>query len=329
MLSQSRGGTELMYDELIKRLPQSITSQFSIFNYPVYADTNKTTVYWNQLSYDQPLIKFLENPQDVESIDHFVFVSYWQAESFRKIFNIPGYKTNVIKNAWLGQEQRKSGKRDIVKICYVSTPWRGLDVLLEAWELLNPPNAELHIFSSTKIYGKDFAINNENLYQDLYDKCEELKGVVYRGSIPNEELHKELSSFDILAYPNTFEETSCIAVIDALATGLRVICPDLGALPETTEGWAQMYPYLMDKSLHASKFAGILRKEIKKIRNGELDEHLELQKQIYAPRWSWDQRIIEWTSFLNTLTPKEQSTSGQISETLLNNSPTDIQHVEQ
>jgi glycosyltransferase involved in cell wall biosynthesis len=177
-------------------------------------------------------------------------------------------------------------------------------VLLHAWELTNTQDCELHIFSSTKIYGKDFAINNENQYQELYDKCEALEGVVYRGSVSNEELRNELPTFDILAYPNTFEETSCISVIEALSAGLRVVCPNLGALPETTEGWARMYPYLANKKLHALKFADILEEEIQKIKNGDLDSHLEQQVQTYAPRWSWDQRINEWTSYLDTLTPK-------------------------
>jgi glycosyltransferase involved in cell wall biosynthesis len=299
MLDKPMGGTELMYEELMKRLPQEYKDKFSIFNYPAYADTTKPTIYWNQLSHDQNAVQFLSTPENVEAINQFVFVGNWQAEQFRKTFNIPGYKTTVLKNACIGVEQRQPGKRDKVRLCYTSTPWRGLDVLLAAWELLKPENAELHIFSSTKIYGKDFAINNENYYQDLYDKCEALDGVVYRGSVSNEELRKELHTFDILAYPNTFEETSCIAVIEALSAGLRVVTSNLGALPETTEGWAKMYPYLASKDLHAIKFADILDEEIIKIKNGDLDSHLELQKQIYTPRWSWDNRINEWIDFLN------------------------------
>jgi glycosyltransferase involved in cell wall biosynthesis len=96
--------------------------------------------------------------------------------------------------------------------------------------------------------------------------------VVYRGSIPNSELRAELPTFDILAYPNTFEETSCIAVIEALSAGLRVVTSNLGALPETTEGWARMYPYLMDPSLHAQTFANILLEEIELVRSGKLEE---------------------------------------------------------
>jgi glycosyltransferase involved in cell wall biosynthesis len=299
------GGTELMYNQLMELLPNEYKEKFSIFNYPAHADTTKQTVYWNQLSYDQEAVQFLSEPENVEAINQFVFVSHWQSEQFRKKFNIPGYKTQVIKNACPDINQRKPGERQKVRLCYTSTPWRGLDVLLHAWELTNTEDCELHIFSSTKIYGEEFAKNNEEQYQDLYDKCNKLEGVVYRGSISNEELREELPTFDILAYPNTFEETSCISVIEALSAGLRVICPNLGALPETTEGWARMYPYLVNKKLHALNFADILQEEIQKIRNGDLDSHLELQKQVYVPRWNWNQKIEEWKNFLSTLTPKE------------------------
>jgi hypothetical protein len=88
-----------------------------------------------------------------------------------------------------------------------------------------------------------------------------------------------------------------------------------------------MYPYLASKEMHAKRFADILGEEIGKIRNGELDAHLELQKQVYTPRWSWDQRIDEWTSFLSTLTQNEQSTSEPMLETSQSSSVTDIQHV--
>jgi glycosyltransferase involved in cell wall biosynthesis len=214
MFDKPLGGTELMYNELMNRVGSKY-DHLSIFNYIGQADFNKTTVYWNQLSYDQQGVQWLSNPNDIDMIDHFVFVSHWQAEKYRQIFNIPGYKTHVIKNACLGVSERQAGPRDKVRLCYMSTPWRGLDVLLQAWELLKPKDAELHIFSSCKIYGPDFADSTEQHYQQLYDKCSELPNVVYRGSIPNDQLRKELHTFDILAYPNTFEETSCIAVIEA------------------------------------------------------------------------------------------------------------------
>lgn len=309
MLDKPMGGTELMYEELMRRLPQETKDKVSIFNYPVYADFSKPTIYWNQLSYDQQAVGFLSEQENVDKIDKFIFVSHWQSEMYRKIFNIPGYKTTVIKNASIGVGKREAGKKDKVRLCYTSTPWRGLDILVKAWKLLDPQDCELHVFSSTKIYGKDFAISNAGNYEDLFDECRETPGIVYRGFSTNESLRNELHTFDIMAYPNTFEETSCIAVIEALSAGLRVVTSNLGALPETTEGWARIYPYLMNKDLHAQLFASVLKEEIEKIKTGELDTHLELQKQVYSDRWSWDQRIKEWADFLDTIPAKEVTES--------------------
>lgn len=292
------GGTELMYNELMRRLPEKYKDKYSIFNYIGQADFNKPTVYWNQLSYDQQAVQWLSDSKSVDMIDHFVFISHWQSECYRKMFNIPGYKTSVIKNACLGVEQRTAGPRDVVRLCYTSTPFRGLDVLLEAWNKLNPKDCELHVFSSCKIYGEEYAFTEDPKYTDLYNACLNTKGIVYRGSVPNEELRKELPTFDILAYPCTFEETSCIAVIEALSAGLKVVTSNIGALPETTEGWATIYPYLMDKAKHASVFASVLEKEIEAVRKGM---HLEEQTRIYTPRWSWDSRINEWINYLDVL----------------------------
>jgi len=295
------GGTELMYNELMNRIDKKYIKNVSIFNYLSKADFNKKTVYWNQLSYDQEAVNFLNDLGFVNRIDHFVFVSYWQAEIYRKLFKLPDNKINVIKNACIGVEPKLKRKNNKIKVCYTSTPWRGLDILLDSWNKLRPKDAELHIFSGTKIYGKEFYNASDEIHSHLYTKCEDIPGVVYRDNIPNEELRKELPSFDILAYPSTFEETSCISVIEAISAGLRVVCSSLGALPETTEGWARMYPGMMDRNLHVNTFADILRQEIDAVKEGVYDEQSKLQTEVYAPAWSWDERIYDWEDFLDSI----------------------------
>ena len=298
MFEKPLGGTELMYNELFKRIPKFYLDKYSIFNYTTNADSNKHMIYWNQLSYDQEAVKLLQHSQNIDIIDKFVFVSNWQAEQFRKLFKIPGEKTHVIKNAHLGVYPKEITIKEKLKICYTSTPWRGLDVLLLAWEICNPQDCELHVFSSCKIYGSDFA-KNDKQYEFLYDWCKRLTNVVYRGSIPNDELRRELVDFDILAYPSTFEETSCISVIEALSTGLRVITSSIGALPETCEGWARMYSYIENREEHGKYFANILAEEILNMKSGGLINHLRLQKEVYSNKWSWDSRIKEWEYLLN------------------------------
>ncbi len=306
MFESPLGGTELMYNELIKRLPSEYLDEFSIFNYPNQADFSKKLIYWNQLSYDQDAVQFLKEPQNVNRIENFVFVSNWQSEQFSKIFNIPGEKSQVMQNACIGVDIRESiDNTKKIKICYTSTPWRGLDILLRAWEILNPQNCELHVFSSCKIYGDQFSSSEDNKYEFLYEWCRRLPNVVYHGSIPNHILRMELSKFDILAYPNTFEETSCISVIESLSAGLRVISSSIGALPETTEGWGRIYSYVEDREKHSQIFSQILSEEIESFRNGLLNQYLVKQSQIYNPKWNWDNRINDWIKYLNKLRNKK------------------------
>lgn len=289
-----------MMEELKKRLPEQ-TEKYSVFNYPVQADVSKKLVYWNQLSWDQASVQFLKEQEAMDQIKKIVFVSNWQSEKFREKFNVPGFKAHVIKNACIGVGERQFEKREKVKVCYTSTPWRGLDVLLRAWEIVNPENCELHIFSGTLIYGEEYAKSEDYKYKELYEKAKSTPGVVYRGNVPNEQLREEILDFDILAYPSTFEETSCIAVIEALSAGLRVVCSNIGALPETTEGWARMYNIRVDGETHAQLFAKILAEEIEKIRSGELIDQLKQQVEVYKPRWSWDARVKEWEELFKQL----------------------------
>ena len=306
MFDKPLGGTELMYNELMRRLPDTYKDKFSIFNYISQADFSKRTIFWNQLSYDQDAVQWLRDKKNHDSIQQFVFVSNWQSEQYRKIFGIPPYKTKVIQNAYikLSGVEKTYNK---IKICYTSTPFRGLEVLLRAWELLNPMDCELHIFSSCKIYGTDFAASEDSKYEHLYKKCNQLQNVVYRGSVPNDQLNQELGSFHIMAYPSTFEETSCIAVIEALSNGLRVICSNLGALPETTEGWARVYPFYENTEYHAIRFSEILYDEIEKFKRGFFQENYLIQKNIYGIRWSWDNRIEEWRRYLSSIILKENN----------------------
>lgn len=54
-----------------------------------------------------------------------------------------------------------------------------------------------------------------------------------RGSLPKTALATELSAARVMLYPCTFYETSCIAAIEAQASGTPVVASTLAALPET------------------------------------------------------------------------------------------------
>ena len=299
MFDKPKGGTELMMEELKRRLPESVFDRFSIFNYPDQADHSKRLIYWNQLSYDQQAVNFLNYKENIDKIEHFVFVSNWQFEQFRKRFNIPGERSTIIENAHLGV-RKKLEFSDKIKCVYTSTPWRGLDVLLKAFEMLDDQNVTLDIYSSTKIYGNSFSQSEEQKYEPLYDWAEQIKNVNYIGNIPNQELREKLNEYDILVYPCTFEETSCISVIEAISCGLFVVTSSLGALPETCQGNCNMYAYINDKEIHAEIFKQKLQETIENIRQGVEIRHFR-NRDDYHERFSWETRIKEWKKLISKL----------------------------
>ena len=77
---------------------------------------------------------------------------------------------------------RAVGRRPPLKVAYTSTPFRGLAVLLEAWEQAAPRDAELHIWSSLKLYGPGA---DDAPYAALYARAGSLPNVHYHGLLPN------------------------------------------------------------------------------------------------------------------------------------------------
>jgi glycosyltransferase involved in cell wall biosynthesis len=114
---------------------------------------------------------------------------------------------------------------------YSSTPFRGLDKLLQAWPdiVRAVPDARLHLFTSMKVYNAD----EKDDYQRMYDLARTLPGVDYRGSVGQAELRETAMQCRALAYPCTFPETSCIAAMEAMAAGCAVVSTSTGALIET------------------------------------------------------------------------------------------------
>jgi glycosyltransferase involved in cell wall biosynthesis len=167
--------------------------------------------------------------------------------------------------------------------------------LLDAWERLSPGNAELHVWSSMKLY-----LGDDGPYNHLYERAQSMVGVIYHGIVPNSELCTALRDMHFLVYPSTFAETSCLAVIEAMAAGCRVIVPSLGALPETTGGYARIYPHELDANRHAEVFANVLAYEISNPWAGATD--LSMAQQRYcAKTFDWDHRAAEWRQLIAVL----------------------------
>jgi glycosyltransferase involved in cell wall biosynthesis len=295
-----KSGSDLVYANLINRLDQVDLEGINLFINNLSEDflqSSSINVLWNHHSYDQPAIQGYLNKELVNKVQYFVYVSNWQYEKYRYHFQIPENRSLIIKNAVPSIELKQKPKK--IRLIYTSMPWRGLDVLLDAFFILDRDDVELDIYSSTIIYGSQYNTQNEKSFKPLFQRAESMKNVNYHGYASNEDVREALSRAHIFAYPCTFEETSCMSAIEAGMAGLNLVTTNLGALYETVNAWGRLVSYDTNKSNLAKKFAFALNRAIDEYWNEATQERLQLQHIYYKKFYSWDSRISEWHNFLS------------------------------
>jgi len=274
--------------------------------YPISlsAPKNLKIVLWTQHDSDQPAVQSLADPALVKSFDGYVFISEYQKKNYLKKFKINPKKCVILRNAispvfenlFEKGESTLSKKSDPPILAYTSTPYRGLNLLIQFFPSIRmiKKDVQLKVFSSLAVYQVPRA-TDEKKYGGLYFSCRQTKGVKYLGSISQPKLAKELVKTSILAYPNTFPETSCIAVMEAMAAGCFIVTSRLGALPETTAGFAK----LIDVDGDWQRYGNLFIKEILAFLYEPKD--LSPQVEYVNKHYTWKIRAKEWEKWLKTL----------------------------
>ena len=299
-----KGGTEILKEQLIAQLPEESLDGINLIGsicHPSLVKEDKINILWQHLSYDQPNVRLMQDRKFVDSIDYFIYVSHWQYNRFREIYKIPEYKSFVIKNATHAFDIVEKQKDNKIKLLYTSTPWRGLAVLIKSIEILNKTREdfEVDIYSSTKIYGSKFDENEKDKFEVLFDKCKNTPNVNYLGYADNDSVRAAVQKAHIYAYPSIFEETSCLAVIEAMSAGCHVVTTNYGALPETCGEFATMIEFDSSGQNLIERYAETLNSVIDNYKNNLYKDDLEMQIKYYNKNYSWETRIQEWKNFLN------------------------------
>lgn len=300
------GGSEILNNNLLKYTGQdwqkTVNLVLSVCD-PAYIDPNRVNVIWQHLAYDQGAIRGMADAKFIQAVDHFVYVSNWQKWQFEQRFATGLSENHVIKNA-IEPIEFKEKPTDKIKLIYTSTPNRGLEVLLKAFKILNRSDVELAVFSSNIIYGKGYSNQLAGTHDHLFHQCRTTPGIIYRGYAMNKAVRQALQSSHILAYPSIYEETSCLAAIEAGAAGCKIVTTNLGALPETCDSWATYvdYQYGDDLDLLAERYAQTLNYEIDHYQ--ETRYTIKNQSDWFNDHYSWHNRAQEWLEFFNKICVK-------------------------
>ncbi len=294
-----QGGTEILYNNLVKYVGLDWNQHINLIVStckPEFIDPNRMNIVWQHLAYDQPNIIGMAYPEFIQQIQHFVYVSEWQKREFECRFATNLSQNHVIRNA-IDPIEFKERPQDKIRLIYTSTPNRGLRVLLDAWKILNRSDVELIVYSSDVIYGTGYAAQRAREHAELFHRCKTTPGIIYKGFATNKAVRQALQSADILAYPSIYEETSCLAAIEAGAAGCRIVTTNLGALPETCDNWARFvdYSYGDDLDLLAEKYAQVLDEEIDLVKKNSYN--LKEQSLWFNNQYSWERRAQEWKEF--------------------------------
>jgi glycosyltransferase involved in cell wall biosynthesis len=305
----SLGGSEILLEGLIKTTNVDL-DKFNIICSicdPALIDKTKLNILWMHVHVDQDSAAGIIAPEFINNIDAIVFVSHWQYLNFRNVFPLPLDECYVILNAINEFPKRERRKNEVVKLIYTSTPWRGLDVLLDSFELLDRDDTELYIYSSTAIYGKAFYESNDHQYDHLYERARNMKGVKYSGFVPNQVIRQELMSSDIFAYPSNWAETFCLAMVEAAAAGCRLVLTDWGALPEIAGAFAAFTPMQYDTTKLAQEYSKVLNQSIDEIWSDETQDLLDEQTTYFNKYFTWNYRRAQWQMLFSNLLSKSSS----------------------
>jgi glycosyltransferase involved in cell wall biosynthesis len=298
----ARGGTEMMKEGLLGRLDDQLLSQFNIICSRVREiDSNKKNILWLHDTFNDPEAQHLADEKSRAQFKKLVFVSNYQFQTYHLALGVPYNESVVLRNAIVPIQQHDKSSHGPLRLIYHTTPHRGLELLVPVFEALYKKYGDkivLDVYSSFDIYGWP---QRDEPYTALFNRCREHPGINYHGSVSNEEVREALVRSHIFAYPNIWPETSCIAAIEAMSAKCAVVCPNHAGLAETCSNFGLMYQFEEDTNMHANKFARLLDAVIADYWNEHHMAKLEFQKMYVDNFYSWDNRILEWTSLLQSL----------------------------
>lgn len=310
----SFGGTELMARRLEDSLPPELLEKVQIFPSRVTElDATRPRILWlHDLTVDASHV--LRN-KGWEKFQMLVFVSYWQRDLFIRQFDIPYSKCIVIPNAIKTFQEEIVKPTDAVNLIYHTTPHRGLNLLLPVVDNLAKkyPMLHLDVYSSFNAYGS-FGAGRDAQYKVLFDQIETHPQMTYHGFQPNDVVREALKKAHIFSYPNTWLETSCMALMEAMSAECICVHPSFGALPETSGKYTMMYEYTEDERAHMARFHQVLDIAIESVLEGSeiMDYRRKAARGFIDVNNNWDMVQNYWVGLLEKVSqmpfdiPKEK-----------------------
>jgi len=314
----ANGGTEIAKRMLGDIIDPKLLEEFQIIcSRQRDFDWEKIRVFWcHDLPEDPEIAKF-KDKEFLDSFHKFVFISDWQYQRYQLVHNLPYDNKSIVLESGIepAPESCLQKDNDTIRLVYTSTPQRGLEILVPVFKYLTERHENIHldVFSSFKIYGWD---EMDKQFESLYDEIREHPNMTYHGFVPNNELKEHLNKSHIFAYPSTWVETSCRAMLEAMSAGLVCVHPNYGALAETSGSLNIMYQGNSDKGKHANVFVNHLNAAIEFVKSNNHKDMINFNKTFVDSRYNIQRIKGMWELMMKNLLDeyKEKESRGKPSE---------------
>ncbi|OVE81057.1 hypothetical protein BVY03_04775, partial [bacterium K02(2017)] len=274
----------------------------------------KLKIYFSPDAFDQPFlhrafevgltvngevinVPFFPPKDFFNYLDHIFCVGKWQAGTFVNRLGFPKDKIFVTANAvFLENFKPKALSERLPHLMYSSTPFRGLEHLVKYFPAIKNgfPDINLEVCSGMQVYGVSDDQNIKD-YGDLYAKLKSLNAISH-GAIRQKKLAQIMCQNLLYAYPNNFEETFCISVLEAQAAGLPVVTSDRGALPERLTDGIEGYLIKGDPN-DDSYQRDFVQASLKILNDQSLWEQMSVAAKKRAKAQSYENLAKEWVDF--------------------------------
>lgn len=288
------GGTELMAlameKNILPEIPELAEWNWILAPGKINLREDGKNIAWVHLGEFEGDLSWLCDPL----VEHVIFVSYYQFQRFTEMYpNLDQSKCHVIRNAIDPIVPQYETNKDKIKLVFHPEPYRGLDILLMAFSLLKDlQDLELHVFGdlNTSTIEWEQKVKDRIKYLSLNDHR-----ITFHGRVSNQEIRQFIPTADIFAYPSTWRETSCLALIEAMCAGLNCITNSFTVLPETGIGLTTIYPFTYVEKDQARMLSILIRNAVEEVRSDSIKK--EVQSAIANEHYSWETRLKDWQDF--------------------------------
>ena len=267
-----------------------------------------------------PLIAWMHessfNPELVPALEAFngvAYVSEWQ-KRINQPHAKPHWKQAVLRNAMNPKAAELYGPGEAVLptkahppiLLYAGATPRGAFHMPPLLDHLRPKKQDF----TAEIYCDCKPSRDNKANEEYFTWMRGLPNVTHVGMVGQTELLQKMKRATFMIAPNPWPETSCIALIEAMAAGLSVITTNRAALPETASGFAQHvviedvdHPVRFDMPLPYEEFAGVVSMAMDEWAAKPLETGWKIQKQIayFKANYQWAQRVQPWVEFVRSL----------------------------